>query len=373
MRLIFSTILICTLFVSPTFSNTGNCELAKTEYKKEINKAFDVNLTDKLSLENKYGKVDIKTWNEPRVTIDVTIKVNARKESDAQEVFDRIKIEMDQGSNVVTARTEIEDKKSWSSWLWGGSSSDFEINYLVHMPVAHHLNLSNKYGHSYVESFEGDGDLTIKYGDLYAGNIGGNLDLYLGYGNAEMGSTKDARCEVKYSKIKLKECQEVKMEIKYSKFYLESATTLKLTSGYDDLNLGNVGRLDAYSKYSDLELANVAHCDVEAKYTDIRIDHLDKTGEFELGYGGLSIDYVRQDFTEIDITAKYADIKLHPDPNSSYSFSADVNYASVKYPEHFQIQKDIHHNNSHEVSGYQKSESGGKIKVSSSYGSVRVY
>lgn len=373
MKLIFNTILLTALLFAPSFAFADNSDFGKSEFKKEINKTFDVNLTDKLLLENRHGKVDVKTWNEPRVTIDVIITVNARKESDAQEVFDRIKIEMNQSGGLVTAKTEIEDQGSWSSWLWGGSSSDYKIDYLVHMPAAHSLSLSNKYGHSYVENFEGDGDMTIKYGDLYAGNIGGNLNLYLGYGNAEMGNTKNAKCEVKYSKIKLKQCQNVNMEIKYSKFYLESANALKLTSGYDDLNLGNVGSLSAYSKYSDLELANVGDCDIEAKYTDIRIDHLDKSGIFELGYGGLSIDYIRSDFSELEVTAKYADIKLHPDPNGSYSLSAETKYASIRYPDQFEVRRDINANNTHEVSGYQKSESGGKIKLSSSYGSVRVY
>lgn len=343
------------------------------EFKKEYNKEFTVDMDDKLMLNNRYGKIEVKTWDQPKVKVDVTVIVDARNEDNAQEVFDRIKIEFGQTSGMVSVKTEIEEGKSWGSWLWGSSSSEFEINYLVYMPSQHDLDLSNKYGHSWVEDFSGTGKMNVKYGDLFAGNIKEDLELYVGYGNATVGTTKKFRGEVKYGKLVLDKCADMNLEIKYSKLNVESANKVRLVSGYDDIHFGSIDYLDAYVKYSDLEIHNMNACDVEAKYTDVHIENLNKEGDFEMGYGGLRIDDLAKGFSNLDITGKYTGIKIHPSSSAAYRLSAWAKYASIHYPDGMKISRDIDSNNTHEIEGYQNDKNGGTIKVNSSYGSVKIY
>ena len=67
------------------------------EFTKTIKKEFDITRDGTTNIKNKYGKVDIKTWDKNRVKIDVRIVVNARSEKSAQEVFDRIDIGFSNG------------------------------------------------------------------------------------------------------------------------------------------------------------------------------------------------------------------------------------------------------------------------------------
>ena len=59
------------------------------EFTKTIKKEFDITSDGTTSITNKYGKVEIKTWDRNRVKVDVTIVVKASSESKAQEVFDQ--------------------------------------------------------------------------------------------------------------------------------------------------------------------------------------------------------------------------------------------------------------------------------------------
>ena len=94
----------------------------KTEFKKNINEEFNISADGDVSLTNKYGKVDLKTWSQNKVKIDVTITVDARNQSDANDIFERIKIQFDNGADFVKAETSIpslrqqlQRSESWSA------------------------------------------------------------------------------------------------------------------------------------------------------------------------------------------------------------------------------------------------------------------
>ena len=67
-------------------------QVKKTEFTKNINKEFNISANGDVSLANKYGKVDLKTWSQNKVKIDITITVDARNQSNADDIFERIKI-----------------------------------------------------------------------------------------------------------------------------------------------------------------------------------------------------------------------------------------------------------------------------------------
>ncbi|NNE30500.1 MAG: hypothetical protein HKN16_12750 [Saprospiraceae bacterium] len=371
----FNKILLGILFLAPGFLIAGMGPLSKTEFKKEIKKEYSVNPTDRLNINNRYGEVNIKTWDQDKVNIEVTIVVQAKNQETADEVFKRISIDFNQGGGEVRASTEIESKKSsWGSWLWGDSGkAEWSINYMVHMPAQHSLTLANKYGHSYVESFSGDGDMNIKYGNLNAANVGGDFDIYLGYGNATVGSVGKTNGQVKYAKLVMEKCADATMDIKYSKWNVDEAGSVRLTSGYDDINFGTVNELSGYAKYGNLDCENLADLRLEGKYTDIDIVHLTNSADINLGYGGITIEHIKSGFSNIDIESKYAGIKLGPDSDAAYAIDASVTYAGIKYPEGLTVERDINESHTHKLSGYHKTKSGGKIRIKSSYGSIKIY
>ena len=97
------------------------------EFTKTIKKEFSLNANGTVNLVNKYGKIDVKTWDKSRAKIEVTIVVKAGSESHAQVVFERIRIDFSNDDSFVKAETIIESNKS--SWFdWGSSDrTEFQI------------------------------------------------------------------------------------------------------------------------------------------------------------------------------------------------------------------------------------------------------
>ncbi|MFT5764505.1 MAG: hypothetical protein ACI8X3_001936, partial [Saprospiraceae bacterium] len=166
-----------------------------TEFTKTIKKNYKMAADGEVTLSNKYGKINLKTWDRNEVSIEVTITAKSRSESAANEIFKRIKIDFADGSDYVKAETTIEAQKS--SWWGNESKGDFRIDYEVSMPNAASLDLSNKYGDAEIGAIGGGGIFSIKYGNFNVQSVGKDTKIDLGYGNGTIGKTNNVEVNIK--------------------------------------------------------------------------------------------------------------------------------------------------------------------------------
>src|SRR5210317_1002942 len=160
--------LLLVLFIPATLMATDTKKWAHEE-TKTITKEFDVNSDAVLNISNKYGNVDIASWNENRISIIVTITVKGNKESKVLERIDKIDVEFDASRSAVTAKTKIGKT---SSWGWGNNNNlSMEINYLVKMPVSNSLNVSNDYGAIFLDDLDGSANISCDYGKINIGEL----------------------------------------------------------------------------------------------------------------------------------------------------------------------------------------------------------
>nr|MCU0347380.1 hypothetical protein [Saprospiraceae bacterium] len=199
---------------------------AVQDFTKTIKKEFPLNANGTVNLVNKYGKIDVKTWEKNRAKVEVTIVVKAASESQAQSVFNRIRIEFANDDSFVKAETLIESSKG--SWFdWGGSDkTEFQINYLVFMPASASLDLSNKYGDALVAPLSGKTKVDVKYGNFRLEGASAGLNVTLDYGNGTIVKSGDATINVSYSKLNLNEVGNVSLTSKYSKLMLDDGGDL---------------------------------------------------------------------------------------------------------------------------------------------------
>ena len=118
------------------------------EYTREINQSFDVGENANISIENKYGSVNVKTDGVNKAEFHIQIVVKTNDKSKADDVLKRIDVEFDQSGNSVSAETQINLSETWWKKLFKSSKVEYEINYEVRIPKSSGLELSNKYGNS---------------------------------------------------------------------------------------------------------------------------------------------------------------------------------------------------------------------------------
>lgn len=341
------------------------------EYSKTTKKEFPISANGKVDLTNKYGKVEVHSWDRDRVKIDVTIVVDARNESAAQEVFDRIRIDFSNDNDFVKAETSIESNSSW----WGGwnSKSEFQVNYEVYMPGSCNLRLENQYGNANVEAISGNADIQVKYGDFQLEGIGGELKVYLGYGNGTVVKARDVSAAVSYSKINLVNAQDIEFDTKYSKIFVDNGASIKADSRYDQFNMGKIHRFNCESRYGNVEIGEAESVIANSRYTDYKVEKLNEGADFDIEYGGLKVNKLAKGFSNVNLKGKYSDFKIYVEPGASFTLDGNTNYAGIAYPTDMNVEYEKEKGTSHEVRGHVGTQGArSSIKADLDYGGLRV-
>lgn len=359
-------ILALCFLVSSTL--TLRAEEPKQEFTRAINREFGTTADGMTALYNKYGQVNVKTWQNNSVKIDITIVVNAGSQRDADKIFDRIKVNFANAVGYVKAETMIEPK---SGFILDNKNCDFKINYEVSMPASNQLDLKNRYGNSYVAPLNGKLFAEIKYGDLRTEALANDADLNLGYGKGYISRVNNLYGQISYSELTVTEAREVQLDTKYSELKGDRVNILRITSKYDDFELGNVDELRLQTKYANLRVRNARAAFVTAQYTDIRFINVTETADADLSYGSLKIESINSNFSGINVVGKYTDMQFYAERGATYRFDLEGNYTDIKTPPSATVRHSSKSGKYQKVEGYVgDANAKGLIKAKLSYGGL---
>lgn len=319
------------------------------EKTKEYHEAWTVNSVQTMQITNKFGEIKINNFGGDSVTIDVVITVEAPNEGKANELLDLIDVDFGKSGGTVKAETDIDKEFK--------SRQKFSIDYTVNIPSNKNLNISNKYGNTFVNVLNANGTFNIQYGSFTASELkapsDGNVDVLLAYGKAEIGSANDLKVEVKYSKMNFGDVKNVTLGSNYSVVTIEEAGDIQIKSKYDTFDFEEVQSVTATTKYSHF-----------------KIEELKKALKIDSGYGGISVEEVAPDFESISIENSYGQIKLGLS-DSGYNLDASCNYCGISYPEDEFIGDKIKDNNARTVKG-KVGSGGGNVYIRSRYGEIKL-
>lgn len=322
----------------------------KAEFTKTVKREFAIDPEGLTQFITKYGKLDIKTWDQNKVKINVTIRVQARSEDEAQKVFDQIRIDFTSSSNLVKAETVIESSSGWS-WF-NSSKSDYTIDYEVYLPKTVTLDVAHKYGDVFTSAFAGRVIMNLKYGNLRMDELSNNLNLDLSYGNATIASVRDAEAIISYSNLTLAKVRDGKFTTKYSNLSIEEGNYLQSDSKYDTYRVGQIEKLNSRNSFGAIEVRRVSDLTSYARYTDIKVAELTNSADLELEYGGARLENIRKGFSEIRLNGRYTDFKVQVEEGASYQLDASGKYAGILYPSTLKVTYENEQPTFHEVSGH---------------------
>jgi len=342
----------------------------KREFTKSVNKEYAITANGTTALSNKYGKIDVKTWDRQRVKISVNILVNANSESNAQEVFDRIDIAFSNRNDYVKAETVIESKKSrWFSWS-NGDKSDYEINYEVFLPKTNNLDVTHKYGDLAVADMEGRVNLDIKYVNFKVEGMGDDSNITFSYGNGAINKARDLNLIVGYGKLSLDEAADLTLQSKYSELSVGSANDVNCSTKYDTYNFGSLRDFRNQGKYDNFRIGKASNVEVAGKYTNLSTGEVEGDIELDLEYGGANFTLAKS-FGECQLNGRYTDFAVTVARGTSYKLDAVTNYAGIRYPNELDVQYEKEQTSSHELRG-SVGQGVSEILARLSYGSLKV-
>ncbi len=360
------TILFKLLFLvalSPTIAFCTNGDLpdnfkGRHTKEKKISKQYNVAADAILKINNSYGNIDLKTWDQNRVSIEVIIKTNGNDEQKVQEKLDEINVEFNQSSSGVSARTIFKkENSSWLSTIFGSSNNvNMEINYIVRAPVKNNIDFSNDYGHIFIDKLTGNAKISCDYGRLDIGELNGNNN------QISFDYSRNSRFGFINRGV---------INADYSEFTVEDARSLEINADYTTSKIRRVESLKFSCDYGSLTVDKVKVINGSGDYLSTKIGDLYQSANLNFDYGSASIGKVMKGAGEIKINSDYTGLKIGYDPAQAFRFAVNTSYAGINGTDNFEVNKQNQSSTNRSYSGYYLNNSGnGNIVITSSYGSV---
>ncbi len=327
--------------------------------EKKIKKEYTVNSDALLKINNSYGNLNITSWDENRVVIEVVVKTNGKNEEKVAQKLDEITVDFQGSSNMVSASTKIgkQDRSWWSSWTSGGSSDvNMEINYTIKMPATNHVDLNNDYGGIYLNRILGQAKISCDYGHLELGELlGSENELKFDYTN---------NCTVGYIK-------NGKINADYSSFTIDEAGNIELNADYTKSTFTKIQNLNFACDYGNLTAMHLKNIKGNGDYLGLRLGQVSGNVNLNADYGSIKIEELMANAGNVEIQTDYAGVKIGYNSDYSFQFLIKLEYAGLDGDEDFEVVKKRIESNDKYYEGYYGSASAtNKISINTEYGGV---
>jgi len=341
--------------IIPTMLVANNGVIGKHTKTKIIKKEFDVSANATVDLDNKYGSIDIQTWNQNKVTLEIIITTKSNNESKAQNKLDDIHIEFENSNSRVYAKTKISKS---SNWNWSNNNNvNMDIQYIVRMPESNNLVIDMDYGDVMIDKIGGKTDINLDYGKLISGelmNLDNSINLDYSQGTT-IDYVKNANINTDYSTIKI-----------------GTVGDLSLTSDYCTISIKSSGNVEYDLDYGNLTIDKATAIVGTSDYTSLDFGLIEDTASINAEYGNLKIASLGENFSNIDIDTEYIGVKIGVNRDSSFKFYAHTQYGNIKVPDAMQITSRLEKNTSEEIKGTYNGTDG-RLIIKTQYGAIKIF
>ncbi len=324
---------------------------------KEIHKEINVNPDATVKIENQFGNVNIITWDQNRVVMDIQITVEGRSLTKIKDRLDDINIEFDLSPNLVAAVTEVNDY--WSmSWI-RSSKVNYKINYTIKMPATNHLDLSNDYGVISLNYLEGGATISCDYGKLIIGELFAmNNKLSFDYtSNSSIEYIAGGEINADYSGFEITEAGFIDLNSDYTSSYFEIIDSLEYKNDFGKLKIENARSVKGKGDYLTFQLNEIT-------------EYLGLNNEF----GSIRIAHVSPSTKAVIIESEYTGIQIGIAPKWPFLFEFDLEFAGLKANMDLEFEKQIISSNEKYYKGfYIKSDAKNKLTIDSEFGNLKLY
>jgi hypothetical protein len=297
---------------------------AQNGHSKQWSKTYDLSLTGKVHIENRYGNVIIHGWEKNQVKVSISIQVNHRKDESAEKLLDRIQPKTIQAGNFIQFISEIKDRDAniFAKYFSKANPFDFDksnvqIDYEVYLPMNAELNITNKFGDIIIDAWKGDLETNLQHGDIY---INDNIST--------------AKVDMRFGKFNARNLDYGTLKMENGTIDIESAQKLKIISSGSDIRFGVVSDLELYSSKDEVELESVDALRGDFKFSNVDIVSVTNEMFLTLRIAEVDIQKIVKTNADINIVQESSEIKLNV-AGLSFDFSATLEQGLLRVPKTF--------------------------------------
>jgi len=294
--------------------------------RRSVERTFAVSRESTLEIQNKYGQIQVVTWDRDSAQIRVDMKLTESSASKLRKLKDDVSIQFSKTGSYLLARSRFESEKGRIArelksigTTITGSNKHVEINYTLYIPEYLDIVLNNKFGDIYMDNLTGNVEVILSNGVINADHLEGSTSISLSFGNGLIRSMGSGSMNLNYSDMTLGDASQLDLVSKSSTLNADSVNVLKINSRRDKLNFQQVEYLYGNSDF-----------------TQVRIYDFLKESDVYMKYGKLTMDRVVPGFSKIYVESEYTDISLAFEKESAFAVNIlhhDKAILQLPYPE----------------------------------------
>lgn len=115
-------------------------------HREKFQETYSFEKGSELLVDNTNGNVYVESWNRDEVRVEAEKVVKARSRRQAQEIMERVRIEVEQGRDYLEIRTKYPKRRGgfWDSLFGDGAS--ISVKYRILVPNAADMDISTVNG-----------------------------------------------------------------------------------------------------------------------------------------------------------------------------------------------------------------------------------
>lgn len=325
------------------------------EKQKKVTISYALKPSDKVNINNQFGDVKMKLWQENSIKVEVVITANAPTEARAIEFLRMVEIANNYVNHEVSFKTILNKQNSaysnnlnWTSKL--EDKNQLRVDYLVYLPKNHALTIDNSFGDIYLPSMESAVRLKQNHGTLFAENI----------------TNDDSNVEINYGKAFIKSMHGGDLKAEYSALHLNEANKTRLENRSGRLQVKDLIDVEGILSYSTGILENIKEA------ANFKIDFSN----------GLRLGNIDENVKVVEIDCNYSSLDLPINAANEFDFDVKTVNGNVVFPENREVRfsRNSDTENKTKTSAPKSFYSGSmgdsknktKIIINSRYGNVKI-
>ncbi len=301
---LFRGVIVCCLLLAAQVA-TGQDE---TKLTRNISRQFKVPEDITVDVNNKYGRVVVKSWARDSVMVSIEVAAYAKDSKTVQKMMERVEVDFSNMGSFLTVETVLDRGTGTFKELMNTvgdysktlvSKNKLTVDYEITVPENATLYLDNKFGNVFIGDHGGAVKLTLAHGDLKANELKGNAVLNLSFGKATIRKMQEAELMLKAAQVHIQQARSIRLESMTSELRVDGALSARIDSRNDKLHFQKIGWISGKGMFTDWTLGEVQ-----------------ETLDLDVNYGQLTVLQLHKDFASVRLNSKYTDVDVTLDPGS---------------------------------------------------------
>ncbi len=316
------------LVVVCLFLLTGLNVRAQFTETREFVRRFSIKPETRIDITNKYGRIELNTWEKDSVVIKFRMEINEKKPVKLEKTLDNLDFDISNSQYYLVVKTQIDKNRSQiESELQKfketilQTNGSIRIDLTVWLPDNHELRLENKFGDIIMGDYKGETQVILSNGKLKTGDLPKRSTMNLSFADAEINNMPNGRIMSNYSDILVKNSGVLRLESKSSTVEIMNSEDLSIDSRRDKFRIRLANKLDATGNFSQF-----------------RITELKDKANLRLTYGSLEMEKIMNSFSNIFIESRSTDVNLYFNPEAKFNFEITETKTDLKLGREMKVE-----------------------------------